>query len=71
MYERVQALRVHRIDADEALRDLGASTKLRTDPLFLNQLFERGRAAAHAWLAQHGADLGQRATLNLQQECQL
>ena len=71
LYERVQALRVHRIDADEALRDLGASTKLRTDPLFLNQLFERGRAAAHAWLAQHGADLGQRATLNLQQECQL
>jgi len=71
LYERVQALRVHRIDADDALRDLGASTKLRTDPVFLNQLFERGRSAASAWLAHHGSDLGQRATLDLQQECQL
>jgi len=71
LFARVQALRVHRIDADDALRDLGASTKLRTDPLFLNQLFERGRAAADAWLAQHGPALGKHASLDLQQACQL
>lgn len=71
LFGRVRDLRVHRIDADDALRDLGAATKLRTDPVFLNQLFERGRSAAGAWLAQHGTALGQRATLNLQQECQL
>jgi NTE family protein len=70
LFERVRALRVHRIDADAVLSDLGASTKLRTDPLFLNQLFDRGRAAATAWLLQHADNLGKKTTLNLQEEYQ-
>ncbi len=69
LFARVEALRVHRIDGDDALRDLGAATKLRTDPLFLQQLFDRGRAAADAWLQQHAHDLGRRATVDLQREC--
>jgi NTE family protein len=69
LFARVEALRVHRIDGDEVLRDLGAGTKLRTDPAFLWQLFDKGRAAADAWLRQHRAALGRRATLDLQREC--
>jgi len=71
LFERVQTLRVHRIDADDALRDLGASSKLRTDAVFLEQLFQLGRTAANRWLQQHRTDLGQRGTLNLQEACRL
>ena len=71
LYSRVEALRVHRIDADHALRDLGASSKLRTDPAFLERLFTLGRAAATDWLDRHRDDLGRRATLDLKRECQL
>ncbi|MEY4980600.1 MAG: hypothetical protein RLZZ352_2870 [Pseudomonadota bacterium] len=71
LFARVQALRVHRIDADAALRDLGASSKLRTDAVFLEQLFQLGRTAANRWLQQHRNDLGQRGTLNLQEACRL
>lgn len=56
---------VHRIECEEALRPLGASSKLNAELAFLEHLFEVGRAATRAWLDRHHDDLGQRSTLDL------
>lgn len=69
LFARVEALRVHRIDGGEVLRDLGVASKLRTTPSFLSHLFDLGRAAATGWLEAHRADLGRRGTVDLAAEC--
>ncbi len=71
LFARIAALRTHRIDGGAALHELGAASKLRTDPPFLQDLFARGHASAEAWLQTHRADLGQRSTLDLHSECQM
>jgi len=68
---RIAALRTHRIDGGAALVELGAASKLRTDPPFLLDLYARGHSVADAWLQAHRADMGQRATLDLRRECGL
>jgi len=65
---RLQTLRLHRIAPPAPLAGLGSS-KMRTDPAFLQGLAEQGRAAADAWLAQHGADLGVRSTFDAEEAC--
>ena len=64
LFERVAALRVHRLDGDAELAPLGAGSKLRTDLPFLEQLHAIGRRTADAWLAEHAHDLGRRATFD-------
>jgi len=63
LLRRIEALRLHRVDGGSELAALGAGSKTRTDPAFLERLFELGRAATELWLAQHGSDIGVRATL--------
>ncbi len=63
--ERVQRLRVHRLDADAALARLGAGTKTNTNWAFLQELHRIGHAAADRWLHEHGEDLGRRSSLDL------
>jgi NTE family protein len=63
--DRVQALRVHRIDGDVRLQDLGASSKLETHWSLLTQLHDLGHDAAHQWLIKHRAALGKRTTVDL------
>ena len=58
-------LRLHMIGDDAALAEFNASSKMNTDPRFLQQLFERGQHAARQWLADHRADLGKRSTLDI------
>lgn len=55
-------MRVHLIRS-ELLATLGASSKLNAEWDFLVMLRDEGRRAAEAFLAQHGAALGQRSTL--------
>lgn len=62
---RYKDLRLHMVADDEALAPLGASSKFNTEWSFLQQLAERGRTAAGAWLAAHRKDLGKRGTLDL------
>ena len=64
VFRRLAALRMHRIDGGGALAELGAGSKLRTDPAFLERLFEQGREAAGHWLAQHRSEIGVRSTLD-------
>ncbi len=63
-FQRVEALRVHRIDGGEPLAALGASSKLDTHWSFLSRLHGLGRDAADRWLKAHGADLGHRSTFD-------
>ena len=63
--DRIEALRVHRIDGDLRLHNLGASSKLQTHKNLLSKLHDLGYEAAENWLTQHRADLGQRSTVEL------
>jgi NTE family protein len=61
---RVARLRLHRVDGGHDLAALGAGSKLRTDPPFLQRLYEQGRGAADAWLGAHRCDLGTRSSFD-------
>lgn len=52
------APRLHLIDADEHLQDLGVYSKLMTDWTFLNWLRDAGREAAGRWVEQNLARVG-------------
>jgi len=64
--QRYRDARIHSIFADEALADLGADTKYRTDRGFIDDLFNRGRETAFAWLNAHGEAVGVRSSVDLQ-----
>jgi NTE family protein len=58
-------IRLHRIDADEALADLTASSKLLAEPNFLTYLRDLGRAAADDWLEDGAALVGKESGVDL------
>ena len=58
------AMRMHRISS-ERMVELGYSSKLNAEWAFLTMLRDEGRRATDAFLERHGADLGRRATLDL------
>ncbi|WP_232539947.1 patatin-like phospholipase family protein [Azohydromonas aeria] len=68
LYRRIQALRVHRIDSQDRLPRLGASSKLDTRWRFLSRLHGIGVDAASQWLGQHRDDLGRRSSMDLATE---
>jgi NTE family protein len=45
--------------------ELGVSSKLNAEWAFLCMLRDEGRRCAEAFIATHGADLGSRSTLDL------
>jgi NTE family protein len=66
--EKYKRVRMHRIDADAALRDVSASSKLDSGYDFMLRLKKAGERAAKGWLAAHFDDLGVRETLQLRDE---
>lgn len=56
---------MHSIRADEALRDLSVASKFDVSAAFLEDLRERGRETARAWLAAHWQDVGRRSSVNV------
>ena len=58
------SMRMHRI-ASPAMTDLGYSSKLNAEWAFLCMLRDEGRRCADTFLAEHGHDLGRRATFDL------
>jgi NTE family protein len=69
LFERIEALRVHRVAADAELAAFGAASKLDTRWSFLEQLHGIGRNAADRWLAANFKHLGRRSTVDLAREC--
>jgi NTE family protein len=61
-------IRMHRIEANEAISDLSASSKLNTEMAFLDYLHDLGRAAALDFVDNHYEAIGKRATLDLTSE---
>ncbi|WP_457298614.1 patatin-like phospholipase family protein [Phyllobacterium sp. P5_D12] len=58
-------IRMHRIDADEALEGLSSSSKINAEWAFLEYLRDLGRAAAGDWLEENFDAVGEHATLDL------
>ena len=58
-------IRMHRIDADEAFKNLSASSKVNAEWAFLEYLRDLGRTAASDWLEDNFDSVGKRATLDL------
>ncbi len=65
LFRRMQALRVHRIEGDHRLAELGAGSKTDTRAHSLARLHRLGVEAADAWLRQHGSALGHHATVDV------
>lgn len=55
----------HLIEAEEAMRSLGAVSELNTDLDFLLYLKKIGRESAEHWLNSHAHDLGRRSTFDI------
>lgn len=64
---KYQTTRMHRIDADSALKDYSASTKLDTRWTFFEKLHEIGRDSADVWIEENFDHVGTRATLDLRE----
>jgi len=58
-------MNVHIIEATEAMKLLGASSKLNSEWEFLVHLKEIGRNAAANWIDRHFDDIGTRSTIDL------
>jgi NTE family protein len=69
-HKEFRDIRMHRIDADEAFKDLSASSKVNAEWAFLEYLRDLGRSAAEDWLADHFDAVGVRPTLDLSEELQ-
>jgi NTE family protein len=64
---RFGRIRFHTIEASPIMERFPRSSKFNNYPPFLEYLFDIGRQTGDAWIAEHGAALGQRSTINLQQ----
>jgi NTE family protein len=62
---RKKNLFVHLIEAEAAIRKLGAMSELNTDLEFLLYLKKLGRESADQWLGAHFADIGRRSTFDI------
>ena len=63
--QHAKRMYVHSISADEVMTQLGASSKLNADRVFLRFLRDAGRRKAEAWLGSSFGDLGQRSTIDI------
>ncbi len=63
--KRYRSLRCHLIENQEALRPLGATSKMNAEWAFLVHLREIGRQTAAAWLTQNFDAIGQHGTMEI------
>ncbi len=66
LFAQVAALRMHRIQAEAELAELGAASKLDTGWPFLSRLHRIGYRAAQDWLDTNFSHLGRRSTMALE-----
>lgn len=65
LFAQIDALRLHRIDAEAELGKLSAASKLTASWAFVSRLHRIGREAADDWLARNFTHVGRRSTLRL------
>ena len=66
--ERCKRVRVHRVDAGAVLDRLPTSSRMSADAALIRRLFDVGRAAGSAWIAEHLQSVGQRGTVDIQRD---
>lgn len=64
---RFGRIRFHTIEASSIMERFPMSSKLNNYPPLLEYLFDLGRQAGKAWIAEHGDALGVRSTIDLEQ----
>ena len=64
---RLRSMRFHMVDSSQLAILQRAETKLLAHGPFLDVLKEHGRQRAGQWMAAHGADIGHRSSIELQQ----
>lgn len=62
---RYTQVRLHRISAEQELRNVGVSSKLNAEWAFLTRLHGIGYRTAQQWLDCHFDDLGKKSTLDM------
>jgi NTE family protein len=65
LFARIDALRLHRIDAEDELAKLAAASKLHAGWAFVSRLHRIGHDATDAWIARQLTHVGRRSTLRL------
>jgi len=65
---KYKSLFLHRIDGGEALEELPASSKMSTNTVMIENLFEMGQGTARRWLRRHFEALGQQGTVNIRRD---
>ncbi|MBB3139798.1 patatin-like phospholipase family protein [Halomonas organivorans] len=63
--ERVRAMRLHLIHAQQEVQELSASSKMNAEWEFISRLHDQGRAWADRWLTEHFEAIGQHSTFDL------
>jgi NTE family protein len=56
---------MHRIDAEEEMLKLSASSKVNAEWAFLTHLHDTGRVAASRWLDEHFESIGKKSTVDI------
>ena len=56
---------MHRIEAEEETKPLGAPSKMNAEWNFLRHLFDAGPLAVDEWIGNNFDDLGQRSTVDI------
>ena len=62
---RYKDLRIHTVEAEADMRQLGYSSKLNADATFLDWLFELGRQRADRFLAGHRHQIGHESSTDI------
>ena len=63
--KRYKRLKIHMIEAEKTMNQLGYSSKLNADAAFLDFLFDVGRRTAGAWISANFDRLGRESTVDV------
>jgi len=63
---RLKKIRVHCIDAEDQMRNLGVSSKVNARPEFINWLFVLGRERGNAFLQEHFDKIGRESSTEIE-----
>ncbi|MGL6039982.1 MAG: patatin-like phospholipase family protein, partial [Deefgea sp.] len=58
-------MRIHRVESEDIMLQLGASSKMLAEWAFFCMLRDEGRKAAEVFLSKYGDDIGVRSTLDI------
>lgn len=64
---RLKKIRLHCIDAEDQMKNLGVSSKLNAKPEFIEWLFELGRERGDSFLKEHFDQIGQESSTSIEE----